>query len=47
MCDHRQMASTYSPGEIDHVHILSEDIGMDRLYSAIHMFNYLATANND
>ncbi|XP_067943709.1 BTB/POZ domain-containing protein 9-like [Watersipora subatra] len=27
MCDHRQMASTYSLGEIDHVQALSDDIG--------------------
>lgn len=27
MSDHRQMASTYAPGEIEHVHFLSEDIG--------------------
>ena len=27
MSDHRQMACNYSPGEIDHVAFLSEDIG--------------------
>jgi len=27
MCDHRQLAMSGNPGEIEHVHFLSEDIG--------------------